>query len=108
MKMVTPNHIKHKPVRSNASPLIQKMVVHTNLKTKDEDEEEAVDCDMDHDNPMAPFFLASADLAGTTISTLFATWMSLSPTLQVWSLSQRGTTRPWHRPLLHSGMEPSP
>ena len=32
LKMVTLNHIKHKPVRSKASPLIQKMGKHTNLK----------------------------------------------------------------------------
>ena len=31
LKMVTPNHIKHKPVRSNASPLIKKSEKHTNL-----------------------------------------------------------------------------
>ena len=61
LKMVTPNHIKHKPVRCNASPLI-----------------------------------------------LLATWMSLIPTLQVRPLSQRYTTRPWHRSLMHCEMEPSP
>ena len=32
LKMVTLNHIKHKPVRCNASPLIQKFEKHTNLK----------------------------------------------------------------------------
>ena len=43
----------------------------------------------------------------TTSSRLLATWTSLSPTLQVRPLSQRGTTRPWNRPLLHNEMEPS-
>ena len=35
-----------------------------------------------------------------------ATWMSLIPTLQVRPLSQRSTTRPWHRSLLHCEKEP--
>ena len=33
LKMVTPNHIKHKPVGWNASPLIKKLEKHTNLKS---------------------------------------------------------------------------
>ena len=41
-------------------------------------------------------------------SRLLATWTSLIPTLQVRPLSQRWTTRPWHRSLLHCEMEPSP
>ena len=32
LKVVTPNHIQHKPVRCNASPLIKKFKKHTNLK----------------------------------------------------------------------------
>ena len=32
LKMVTLNHIKHKPVRFNASPLIKTFEKHTNLK----------------------------------------------------------------------------
>ena len=32
LKMVTLNHIKHNPVRCNASPLIKKFEKHTNLK----------------------------------------------------------------------------
>ena len=58
--------------------------------------------------PQPPFLLASAELADTTTSRLLATWMSLSPTLQVRPLGQRGTTRLQHRPLLHIEMEPSP
>ena len=46
--------------------------------------------------------------ADTATSRLLATWMSLIPTLQVWPLSQRCTTRPWHRSLLHCEIEPSP
>ena len=56
---------------------------------------------------MVPFLLVSAGVAETlTTSRLLATWPSLSPTLQVRPLSQRGTTRPQHQPLLHSEMEP--
>ena len=33
LKMVTPNHIKHKPVGCNASPLVKKIEKHTNLKS---------------------------------------------------------------------------
>ena len=33
LKMVTPNHIQHKPVGCNASPLIKKFEKHTNLKS---------------------------------------------------------------------------
>ena len=33
LKMVTPNHIQHKPVGCNASPLIKKFEQHTNLKS---------------------------------------------------------------------------
>ena len=44
----------------------------------------------------------------TATSRLLATWTSLIPTLQERPLSQRWTTRPWHRSLLHHEMEPSP
>ena len=33
LKIVTPNHIKHKPVGCNASPLIKKFEKYTNLKS---------------------------------------------------------------------------
>ena len=55
---------------------------------------------------MAPFFLASAE-QGHHHQQTSCHWMSLSPTLQVRPLSQRGTIRTWHRPLLHSQIEPS-
>ena len=58
-------------------------------------------------SPCPPFFLASVELEDITTSRLLATWVSLSSTLQVRPLTQRGTNRPWHRPLLHSEMEPS-
>ena len=67
LKMVTLNHIKHKPVRSNTSPLIQKMEsIHT-WKTKDEDYEEAEDCNTSGVlTAMALILLlASAELAET-------------------------------------------
>ena len=56
--------------------------------------------------PTAPL-LPSISRTGkdTTTSRHLATWMSLSPILQVRPLSKRGTTRPWYRPLLHSEME---
>ena len=57
--------------------------------------------------PMPTFFLALAELEETLPPADWCTWKSLSSTLQVRPLSQRGTTRPWHRPLLHSEMEPS-
>ena len=44
----------------------------------------------------------------TATSTFLATWTSLIPTLQVRPLSQRWTTRPWNRSLLHHEMEPGP
>ena len=100
---------KHKPVRSNASPLIQKWESIPTWKTKDEDERKAVDWDTSGVlTPTAPL-LPSISRTGkdTTTSRLLATWRSLSPTLQVRPPSKRDTTRPWHSPLLHSEMEPS-
>ena len=47
----------------------------------------------------------SGDIA---TSRLLGTLTSLIPTLQVRPLSQRRTTRPWHRSLLQNEMEPSP
>ena len=62
LKMVTLNHIKHKPVKSKASPLIQKWESIPTWKT----DEEAVDCDPSGvPTPQLPFFLASAELAET-------------------------------------------
>ena len=57
--------------------------------------------------PWLPFFPASEELADTTTRRLPATWRSLNPTLQVRPLSQRGTTRLWHKPFLHIEIEPS-
>ena len=56
--------------------------------------------------PQSPFFQASAELTDTTTSRLFATCSSPCPTPQV-KEAKEGTTRPWHRPLLHSEMESS-
>ena len=55
-------------------------------------------------------FPACVSRTGGDIATsrLLTTWMSLIPTLQVRTLSQRRITRPWHRSLLHHEMEPSP
>ena len=57
---------------------------------------------------MAPL-LPSISRTGrdTTTSRLLVTWISLSPTLQVRPLSQRGTNRLQHRPLLHIEINPS-
>ena len=109
LKMVNLNHIMHKPVRSNTSPLIRKLGKHTNLKNW-----RWVwwgGCGMwyirsaDPHNPL----LTSISRTGrdTTTSRLLATWMSLSPTLQVRPLSQRGTTSSWHRTLWNNETEPS-
>ena len=88
----------------------KKMRKHTNLRTENEDDEEAVDCDTSGaPTPMAPFFLASAELGQTLPpADFFPPGMSLNPTLQVRPLSKRGTTRLWHRPLLHTEIEYSP
>ena len=108
--MVSLNHIKHKYVGSNAFPLIQKWESVPTWKTKDEDDEEAVDYDTSRAlTPMAPLLPSSTRTdRDTTTNRPLATWVSLSPTLQMRPLSQRGTTRSWHMPLLHSEMEPSP
>ena len=110
LKMVTLNHIKHKPVRCNASPVIKKFKKHTKLKkTADKDDDEAGN----HDTSGAPTpldpFPPSVSITGgdTATSRLLATWNSLIPTLQVRPLNQRWTTRPWHRSLLYCEMEPS-
>ena len=108
LKMVTLNHIKHKPVGSNTSLLIQKWESIPTCKTKDEDDKEAVDWGTSGVlTPMASL-LPSISRTGrdTTISRLPVTWMSLNPILQVRPLSQRGTTRLWHRYLLLIEMEP--
>ena len=108
--MVTLNHVKHRPVRSNASLLIPK-----NWKEHQPEKPQMrmmrrlwTVTHQEYQPPMAPL-LSSIRRTGrdTTTSRLFATWMGLSPTLQVRSLNQRGTSRFWHRPLLHIEMEPS-
>ena len=60
----------------------------------------------EYQSPQPPFILASSDLTETLPPAAFS-WMSLSPTLQVRPLSQRGTNRLQQRPLLHIKMEPS-
>ena len=57
---------------------------------------------------MAPY-PPSIGRTGGDIATsrLLVTWMSLIPTLQVRPPSQKCSTRPWHRSLLHCEMEPS-
>ena len=73
LKMVTMNHIKHKPVRYNTLPLIQKFEKHTNLKkTADEDDEEAEDHDTSGlPTPMDPFLLVLVELVETLPPTDF-------------------------------------
>ena len=109
LKMVTLNHIKHTPVRSNASQLIQEMVKHTNLKPQGWGwwGDYGLLCSRSA-NPYRPL-LPCMNRTGrnTTTSRLLAIWMILNPTLEVRYHIQRGTTRLWPRPLLHSEMEPS-
>ena len=74
----------------------------------DEDDEEAEDCDIKITHPMVPHPPSISKTAKDTATRrLLATWTSLIPTLHMRHLSQRCTTRPWHRSLLHSEMEPS-
>ena len=100
LKVVTPTHIKHKPVRCNASPLIKNLKSIPTWKTADEDDEEAEDCDTSRVLiPTDPFLPSISRTGGdTATSRLLTTWISLNPCLQVRPLSQRWTTRPWHRP----------
>ena len=90
LKMVTPNHIKHKPIGCNASPLIKKFEKHTNLKVADvdDDEEEEVKGSgtSGMPTPMPPFSSQFRRSGGdTATSRLVVTWMSLSP-LSKWGL----------------------
>ena len=103
LKMVTPNHIKHKPVGCNASPLIKNLKSIPTSKSADVDDEEADEAEGPGTSgvltPMAPLSPSLNRTGGdTATSRLLATWMSLIPTLQVRTLSQRYPTRPWHRP----------
>ena len=94
LKMVTPNHIKHKTVGCNASPLIKKFEKHTNLKS--------FRCrwwggwrswglwHMRSADPHAPLSSILSRTSGdTATSRLLATEMSLIPTLQVRPFRQR-------------------
>ena len=113
LKMVTPNHIKHKPVRCNASPLIKIFEKYINQKTADEDNGEVQDCDTSGVLTSTDPFPPSISRTGgdTANSRLLSTWTSLIPCLWMRPLNQMWTTRPWHRPLhrslLHCTMEPS-
>ena len=107
--MVTLSHIKHKPVGSNASELIKKYgKAYQPAKPKTRMMRRLWTVTHQKYQPHDPL-LPSISRTGrdTTTGRLLATWMSLNPTLQVRPLSQRGTTRLWHRPLLHIEMEPS-
>ena len=107
LKMVTPNHIQHKPVGCNASPLIKKFEQHTNLKS--------CRCrwwggwrgwglwHIRSADPHAPFSSWLGRTGGNSAtSRLCATQTSLIPTLQVRLFWQRCPTSPWHRPWLRS------
>ena len=110
LKMVTPTHINHNPVRCMLLHWSKNLKSIPTLKTADKDDEEAGVCNTSGvPNPMVPIPPSISRTSGdTATSRLLATWMSLIPTLQVWPLSQRCTTRTWHRSLLHYEMEPSP
>ena len=70
LKMVTPNHIKHKPVDCNASPLIKKFEKHTNLKVADVDDEVADEVEDSGTSgvltPMPPFSSLLSRTGGDT------------------------------------------
>ena len=70
---------------------------------------EAEDCDTSGaPTPTDPFPPSISRTDGdTSTSRLLATWISFIPTLQVRPRSQRQTTRPTHRSILHCEMEPS-
>ena len=109
LMMVTLNHIKHKPVGSNAPPLIQKWESILTCITEEKDDYDAVDCNRSGMlTPMAPL-LPTVSRSGrdTTTSSISATLMSLSPTLEVRPLWQRGISRVWHSSHLHIEIQPS-
>ena len=70
-------------------------------KTAVEDDEEAEDHDTSGALTLMDPFPPSINRTweDTATSRLLATWMRLIPTLYVRVLSQRWTTRPWHRSL---------
>ena len=69
LKMVAPNHIKHKPVGCNASPLIKKCESIPTLNVADvdyEEDEEGEGCGTSGvPTPMPPFLLDSVELVKT-------------------------------------------
>ena len=72
LKMVTPNHIKHKHVGSNGPSLIQKMGKHTHCLLEEKEVDEAVDCNASRMlTPTAPLLpIISRIGIGTTTSRL--------------------------------------
>ena len=108
LQMVILQHIKYKPIGSNASPLIKIIgKAYQPVKPKNQDVEEAVDCGVLI--PMVPLFPSICRTGrDTTTSRLLATGTSLNPTLLERPLGQGGTTRLQQRPLLHNETEPSP
>ena len=116
LKMVTPNHIKQKPIGCNASPLAKKFEKHTSLKS--------CRCrwqggwrswrlwHIRSANPQGPLSPSLSKTGGNTATNrLLATWMSLIPILQVRPPSQRcplDLAQTCHRSLLYCEMEPSP
>ena len=98
LKMVTPNHIKRKPVRCNASPLIKNLKSIPAWKTADEDDKEAEDHNTSGaSTPTDPFPPSFGRTGRHCHQQILATWKSFIPTLQVRPLIQRWTTRPWNR-----------
>ena len=69
LKMVTPNHIKYKPVGCNASPLIKNLKSRSTRKAADVDDEEDEEAEGSGKSgvptPMLPFLLDSAELVET-------------------------------------------
>ena len=86
LKMVMLNHIKYKPVRSNACPLVKNGKAYQPKKTKDKDDEEAVYYDTSDVPTPTASLLPSISRTGrdTTTSRPLATWMSLPSLLSEW------------------------
>ena len=90
LKMVAPNHNKHKLVRHDASSLIKILKSIPTWKTADEDDEGAKDCDTSGALTLMAPFPPSISRTGGDIATsrLLTTWMSLIP-LSKWGLSAK-------------------
>ena len=88
----------------STNPLVQRMGKYTKLKNQRWGWWGLTH--QEYQPPHPTFFLASAELAETFQPADFMPPGRVYPTLQVRPLSLKGTTRLWHRLLLHIEMEP--